>query len=143
MNAKPRDDWHWTIDLRIASERGAGHDIIQQVMDRLEDEGWPAHDLFSIRLALEEAIVNAIEHGNQLDRDKEVHVVCKLSERRLWIAVEDEGPGFDPNAVPDPTDPDRLEIPSGRGIMLMCSYMNRVEFNDTGNAVIMEKQRAN
>ena len=138
----PKEPWGWTLNQRIPSERGAGHRIIERVLEHLEEHRWSPHDIFSVRLAMEEAIVNAIKHGNRLDRNKQVCVACKVSSDRLWIEVSDEGPGFDPENVPDPTDPDRLEIPSGRGIMLMRNYMNRVEYNDAGNAVIMEKERA-
>ena len=64
-----------------------------------------------------------------------------MSPERLWIQIRDEGAGFNPEEVPDPTDPDHLEIPSGRGIMLMRAFMTRVEYNDLGNCVVMEKQR--
>ena len=138
----PHQHWAWTLNQAIPSERGAGHRIIEQVLDHLEIQGWSSHDTFSVRLAMEEAIVNAIKHGNRLDSSKQVRIICKMSPHRLWIEVSDEGSGFNPECVPDCTDPDRLEIPSGRGIMLMRNYMNRVEYNDTGNAVVMEKERA-
>jgi serine/threonine-protein kinase RsbW len=57
------------------------------------------------------------------------------------VEIADEGSGFNPEQVPDPTDPENLECPSGRGIMLMRSYMNRVEYNAAGNKVVMEKHR--
>jgi len=137
----PKSAWQWTLNHRIPSERGAGQEIIEVVLARLEDEGWTSHDVFSVRLALEEVIVNAIKHGNRLDHSKQVRVVCKLSAERLWIEITDEGTGFKPENVPDCTDPARLEIPCGRGILLMRSYMDRVEYNKEGNTVVMEKTR--
>lgn len=139
MNSEP---WAWTTAQRIPSERGAGHRLIEEVLEQLKQYQWSGRDLFGVRLALEEAIVNAIKHGNGLDHRKEVRVHCKLSAERLWIEIADEGRGFHPEAVPDPTDPANLEKPSGRGIMLMRNYMNRVEYNDSGNVVTMEKRRA-
>src|SRR5262249_39245454 len=98
-------------------------------------------DMFAVRLALEEAVVNAIKHGNRLDQNKKVHVVCQISDRKVRIQVTDEGPGLDPNAVADCTDEDHIELPNGRGIMLMRNFMNYVEYNDRGNMVTMEKWR--
>ncbi len=135
--------WSWTLDRTIPSKRGAGRGVIDEVLGQLEQQQWSSHETFSVRMALEEAIVNAIKHGNRLDQRKKVRVICKVSPVRLWIKISDEGPGFDPGQVPDPTDPENLENPSGRGIMLMRSYMNRVEYNDTGNVVEMEKLREN
>lgn len=89
---------------------------------------------------MEEAIANAVKHGNRLDPSKQIHVTCRLGTSGLYVEVADEGEGFDPSAVPDPTAPDRLEEPSGRGIMLMRSFMDRVEFSPRGNCVKLEKQ---
>jgi serine/threonine-protein kinase RsbW len=71
-----------------------------------------------------------------------VHIACKLSPQRIWFEITDEGPGFDPADVPDPTNDDNLDYPSGRGIMLMRSFMCRVEYNASGNCVVMEKHRS-
>ncbi len=135
--------WSWTVERIIPSRSGAGRGFIDEVLGQLEQQHWSSHEAFSVRMALEEAIVNAIKHGNRLDGRKKVRVACKMSTARLWIKVTDEGPGFDPRQVPDPTDPENIENPSGRGIMLMRSYMTRVEYNDVGNVVEMEKEREN
>jgi len=105
-------------------------------MERLH---WGEHDVFSVRLAMEEALINAIKHGNHYDPSKHVQVRCGISEGLLRIEIEDEGKGFDLAAVPDPTDPDNLESPCGRGIMLMRGFMSRVEYNEVGNRVVLEK----
>jgi serine/threonine-protein kinase RsbW len=98
--------------------------------------------VFCVQLAMEEALVNAIKHGNREDATKQVRVHCALSAERIRIEISDEGPGFDPTAVPDPTDDSRLEVPCGRGLLLMRSFMSLVEFNAAGNCVVMEKHRA-
>jgi serine/threonine-protein kinase RsbW len=133
--------WLWQFDRTIPSQWEAGQQLVDEVVHRLGSHQWDEHERFSVSLALTEAVVNAIRHGNLQDLNKQVRVTCKLSRRRLLIEVADQGPGFDPSRVPDPTAPDRLEIPSGRGLMLMRSYMNRVQYNDRGNAVVMEKLR--
>ena len=132
----------WTIEHTIPSELVAGHRVLDELLCRISGEDWTPRDLFGIRLALEEAVVNAIKHGNCLDCNKQVHVVCRSTLAGLWVRVADQGPGFDPEAVPDCTDPAHLEVPHGRGIMLMRNYMSRVEYNAQGNVVELEKSRA-
>lgn len=132
----------WSLDRRIASDLAAGRAIQEEVLGVLESHGWPSGCVFGVRLAFEEAIVNAIKHGNQHANDKHVHVVAKLLPDRLWLQITDEGPGFDPSAIPDCTEDERLDVPSGRGIMLMRSFMCHVEYNESGNRVVMEKRRA-
>ena len=96
-------------------------------------------EVFSIRLALEEALVNAIKHGNQMDRSKKVRVAYRFLLDRLEIHITDEGTGFDPEDVPDPTAVENLERPCGRGLMLMRHYMTEVVYSKTGNSVRMLK----
>jgi serine/threonine-protein kinase RsbW len=93
--------------------------------------------VFCIKLALEEALVNAIKHGNQFDRSKKVHVSYRLLADRFEVAVSDDGPGFDPAEVPDPTAVENIERPCGRGLMLMRHYMSEVAYNSRGNGVTM------
>jgi serine/threonine-protein kinase RsbW len=131
----------WTLERRIPSELAEGHRILEELLERLRGENWTSRDIFGIRLALEEAVVNAIKHGNRLDASKQVHVLCKSTSEKVWIKIADEGPGFDPQAVPDCTDAEHIECPNGRGIMLMRNFMSRVEYNERGNVVTMEKVR--
>lgn len=138
----PQRDWSWTLRETIPSTADAGKPVLDSVMKRLEAEAWVPHDLFGVHLALEEAIVNAIKHGNGFDPDKSVTIDCRLSDDLLRVEIEDQGEGFVLEDVPDPTDPENLENPSGRGLMLMRSFMSLVEFNASGNRVILEKQRA-
>jgi len=96
-------------------------------------------EVFSIKLALEEALINAIKHGNQMDRSKKVQVLYRVAAGFFEVRVTDEGSGFDPNDVPDPTAVENLERPCGRGLMLMRHYMSEVVYNRTGNCVAMSK----
>ncbi len=137
-----QQQWNWQTDRSIPSETDAGRSIQEELLRQMEAVGWERHDRFSVRLAMEEAIVNAIAHGNRYDTDKRVRVRCWLRPELVRIEVHDEGPGFDPASVPDPTDPERLQCPCGRGLMLMRHFMTRVEHLDPGNAVMLEKQRA-
>jgi len=115
--------------------------VQERIIGLLETRAFPDRDLFGVRLALEEALVNAIKHGNGMDPAKEVHIVCSFDDDRVTIVIEDEGPGFDVAQVPDPTADENLDKPGGRGIMLMRSFMSRVEYNDSGNRLLLEKIR--
>lgn len=134
--------WTWQCDRVISSETAAGQRVLEQVVDKLQQCQWPRHDVFSVQLAVEEALVNAVKHGNRFAPDKRVHVHCRMSPELLQIEITDEGAGFDPATLPDPTDEDHILVPSGRGVMLMRSFMSRVEYNRSGNSVLMEKQRS-
>jgi serine/threonine-protein kinase RsbW len=128
--------------VRIPSDAAAAKQVVDEILAHLHQANWDEHDIFSVHLAVEEAVINAIKHGNSYDASKTVHVKYMLTTCSLRVEITDEGPGFTPEDVPDPTDDDNLEVPSGRGIMLMRSFMSLVEFNDKGNCVIMEKLRA-
>ncbi len=131
----------WSTTLNLPSVRGAGKPFISELLKELSDRGWSDQEIFGVHLAVEEALVNAIKHGNRLDETKQVRVCCRLFEDRLWIEVADEGPGFDPGCVPDCTAEENLDVPNGRGIMLMRSFMSRVEYSPQGNCVVLEKRR--
>ena len=124
---------------KLATRSQSRQRAIRDVVRQLQDHGWPPEDIFGVRLALEEALVNAVMHGNRSDTTKCVFFSCKLAPDRVLLEIRDEGNGFDPNAVPDPTDAEHLSVPNGRGLMLMRAYMSRVEYNEAGNCVVMEK----
>jgi serine/threonine-protein kinase RsbW len=136
------ETWTWSTDEILPSDTHAGKRFLEAVLGQLATHQWVSHDIFGVHLAMEEALVNAIRHGNRFDVAKRVHVSCRMSPQRLRVEIRDEGPGFVPEEVPDPTLPENLEVPSGRGIMLMRTYMSRVEYNACGNCVVMEKERA-
>jgi serine/threonine-protein kinase RsbW len=115
---------------------------VQSDVERvLQQVQFGEHDIFAIKLALEEALVNAIKHGNQMDPAKKVHVTCHVHIDRFEVQITDEGSGFDPDDVPDPTAPENLERPCGRGLLLMRHYMTEVAYHDRGRAVRMSKMR--
>ncbi len=129
------------FQISIPSDTARGHEVQEKILLLLEHFSYSPKDQFGVKLALEEAIVNAIKHGNGLDPEKQVHISCDVSADRMRVIIEDEGEGFDPNDVPDPTDFENLDKPSGRGLMLIRAFMSHVEYNERGNRVVMEKTR--
>jgi serine/threonine-protein kinase RsbW len=109
----------------------------RRILRRVRQAGYSEEQAFGIKLALEEALTNAIKHGNCNDPSKYVTIRYMVTPNRIIVEVIDEGCGFRPEDVPDPTDDANLHKPNGRGIMLMRAYMTRVEYNKSGNAVRM------
>ena len=127
------------FEIQIPSEAEAGQKAGQRIIELLERLDFPVKDVWGVRLALEEALANAIKHGNRMDAQKSVRIACQVSLEKVRIEIEDEGSGFDWNHLPDPTDLENLEKPCGRGVMLMRAFLNVVEYNEQGNKVILEK----
>lgn len=135
-------DASWSIDKKIPSELDAGHAVIEELMSALEALGWEGRDVFHIQMAIEEAVVNAIEHGNKRDESKQVHVVFRVNRERAELSVTDQGQGFDHKNVADPTEDDRIDQPRGRGVMLIRELMTESTYNEVGNGVQMLKLRS-
>ncbi|MCX7408205.1 MAG: ATP-binding protein [Planctomycetales bacterium] len=133
---------HEQFEVVIPSDTEAGQAVQERIVSRLESLEYSVRDVFGVRLALEEALVNAIKHGNGLDPDKTVRVNCLIEDDLLRVEIEDQGPGFNMGEVPDPTAEENLERPCGRGIMLIKSFMTNVEYNAKGNRVVLEKKRS-
>jgi len=128
-------------ELTISSEPEKGVEFVSQMLLLLKECGWDEQEIFGLHLAIEEAVVNAIKHGNQYDQTKNVRLCYEVSAERFHLQIEDEGSGFSPEDVPDPTDDDNLETPSGRGLMLMRAFMTDVAYNESGNCVTLVKVR--
>jgi len=135
------DHWIWQCEHVIPSDTASGRRVLGEVLGQLRSGRWDAHDLFSVHLAMEEALVNAIQHGNRFDQDKQVRITCRISPNLVRIEISDEGPGFDPAVIPDPTDAAHIASPGGRGVMLIKAFMTRVQYDASGNRVILEKER--
>ncbi len=125
----------------MPSETHAVMGVQRRVARLLVLLGYSVIDIFTVRLAVEEALVNAIKHGNRFDPSKIVRFTCSVGPEKVHIEIEDCGNGFRPDALPKPTAGGNVKKPSGRGVRLMRAFMTHVEFNERGNRVIMEKDR--
>jgi serine/threonine-protein kinase RsbW len=114
---------------------------LEEVRSELRGLGWNYGDLFAVRLALEEAIVNAIKHGHGGDTNKEVRIRYSVGVDYFLGQISDQGPGFDPGAVPDPLQQENIEREGGRGLLLIRSYMTWMRHNKQGNSISLCKKR--
>jgi serine/threonine-protein kinase RsbW len=115
------------------------------LVDLCHQAGCAEDEEYWLITALREAVANAVRHGNRQNPHRVVRIAYTISKSTVTIRVEDEGEGFDPSEIPDPTDPENLLRPSGRGIFYMRQFMSSVEFGSTpagGTAVVMVKDLA-
>jgi serine/threonine-protein kinase RsbW len=125
------------LSMTIPSDKGAGHHAKELILQDVTANGFNHQSAWAVNLALEEAIANAIKHGNRHDPGKSIHIVWTVTPRRIEIIIEDQGTGFDRVRVPDPRKQENLEKCSGRGIFLIESYMNKVEWTNGGRRLRM------
>lgn len=111
------------------------------VLAHIASLAYPAPSLFGVRLALEEALVNAIHHGNGDDPDKKVWIIFQIGTQAVEFVIIDEGAGYNPAAVPNPTTPKNIEDPRGRGLLLMRTYMEECEWRGSGNIVRLRRTK--
>ena len=110
--------------------------MIESFIDNAKERYHLDDDIYgNIMIAVTEAVNNAIKHGNRSDSTKNVSLTLSFEEGLIKFKVEDEGPGFDHQNLPDPTSPENLEKPGGRGIFLMKHLSDEVEFDDNGRVV--------
>jgi len=125
----------------IPSDPAEAYRVQEQIERLLVSHHFDEREIFGIKLALEEALINAIKHGNGMDPSKRVHIRYQVDPQRFDIAIADEGRGFEPLNVPDPRADENLERPNGRGLLLMRHYMTEVVYHPPGNRLTMAKVR--
>jgi len=128
--------------LDIPASFRHARDVEGRIVTSAIELGYDDDDVFALKLSLEEALTNAIRHGNKGDQTKTIDMQYYVTAERVEVYIEDKGCGFDYTNVPDPTAAENLESPSGRGIMLMRAFMDTVEYNDKGNVVHMIKLKS-
>jgi len=127
--------------VHITNDREQIDRAAERLIDAARGLGYPEACEFALRLAVEEALRNAIIHGHRDRPGEPVELAWDAGPDAIRIIIADKGPGFDPDALPDPTLEENLRKPCGRGVMLMRSFMSRVEFNERGNRVTMIYER--
>jgi serine/threonine-protein kinase RsbW len=125
----------------VSSTPSAVVDVFNQIQPGLQASGYSEEDIFAIHLSLEEAFINAVKHGNKMEPSKAVKVDYSIEPDKIEICMTDEGEGFDPEVIPDPRYGDNLYKPAGRGMLLMRSFMDVLEYNKKGNSLRMIRYR--
>ncbi|MHC4748804.1 MAG: ATP-binding protein [Planctomycetota bacterium] len=125
----------------VESKPSTVTEVCKQILSKLEDNNFSKDDIFAVHLTLEEAFLNAVKHGNQMDPTKKVKIDYSVGLDKVEISITDEGNGFEPESVVDPRFGKGLYEPGGRGLLLMNSYMDVVEFNERGNSVYMVRYK--
>jgi serine/threonine-protein kinase RsbW len=123
--------------LRIAS-RSENIILVEKLIEDVCEVYSVNEDYYgNILVALTEAVNNAIIHGNKCNPDKTIDIHFASKEDHLTFTVKDQGEGFDFNNLPDPTDPENIEKPNGRGVFLMRNLADKVEYFDNGRTVAL------
>jgi serine/threonine-protein kinase RsbW len=123
----------------IPSDLERGREVQEIILRACREAGFDEDAFFAVKLALDEAVTNAIKHGNKLDPRKQVEVVASVTGQGVHIEIRDEGPGFDRATVPDPTCEENLDKCSGRGLLLIEAYMSSVTWSEDGRSIRMTK----
>lgn len=114
--------------------------ISSEILDKIKHLGMLDNNkAFDIKLCVEEAMINAIKHGNSFNKNLPVKVIYDISSDKILIQIEDAGKGFDYGKIADPTAEDNLLKGSGRGVLLIRKLMDEVKFNNAGNIITMVK----
>ncbi len=128
------------IDLELPSDLTLMNAVLEYLLDRVAKLGLIKVEQSNLFVALDEAFVNAVKHGNRNDPSKLLRVTAELSAHEAIFTVEDEGEGFDVNAIPDPRDPANLFKSNGRGVLLIYNIMDEVEYSERGTRLKMVKR---
>ena len=131
---------HEKIEFELPSDLGLMNGVLEYLQERVSKLGLIKPDRSNLFVALDEAFVNAVKHGNKNDPSKLLRITAELSPNEASFTVEDEGEGFDIREIPDPCDPANLFRTSGRGVLLIYNIMDEVEYNAQGNRVKMVKR---
>ncbi|MBS1797545.1 MAG: ATP-binding protein [Acidobacteria bacterium] len=125
----------------ISSKIEAIDEAVQKATAFATSAGFGDDALFGIDMAVREALANAVKHGNKLDEAKSVEIGLIDTGSGMEIVIRDHGEGFDVSLVPDPTNPENLLKASGRGILFMHNFVDKVEWAEGGTVVKMTKNR--
>jgi serine/threonine-protein kinase RsbW len=128
------------IVFELPSALSPMHIVLEYLMKRVEKLGVCKPEQSNLFVALDEAFVNAVKHGNKYDSAKLIRIVADVSRDEARFTIEDEGEGFDVDAIPDPLDPENLFKASGRGVLFIYNIMDEVVYNDRGNRLTMVKK---
>ena len=133
-------EMHENIEFELPSAMSLMSIVLEYLMKRVEKLGVVKPEQSNLFVALDEAFVNAVKHGNKFDARKLVRITAEVSKQEAKFTIEDEGEGFDVNNIPNPLDPENLFKTSGRGVLFIYNIMDEVKYNARGNRLTMVKK---
>jgi serine/threonine-protein kinase RsbW len=133
-------DLHEYIEFELPGVLSLMHIVLEYLIKRVEKLGVVNCEQSNLFVALDEAFVNAVKHGNKFDTSKSIRVAAEVSQKEARFTIEDEGDGFDVGNVSDPRDPENLFKTSGRGVLFIYNIMDEVIYNERGNRLTMVKR---
>ncbi len=127
----------------IENKSSQSEGVITKILSKMEDLKFSKDDIFAAHLGLEEAVINCVKHGNKSDPTKKITIEYHIEPDKAVVSMMDEGEGFKPDSIPDPTEGSNIYKTGGRGLFLIRSYMDKVNFNKKGNCICMTKYNSN
>jgi serine/threonine-protein kinase RsbW len=141
MKSNQEEIARWELHQEIPSDTRVACELIRSVVSTVEELGWDQAATFAVHMAMEEAVMNSIKHGNRRDPSKFVKIDVQIFAEHFVATICDEGEGFDPDNVPDPRCDENLERCSGRGVLLIRQFMDEVVYDQQGRRVTMRKRK--
>lgn len=139
VSGPSRKDDGREMKTKIANDSHLLKEVSKELIRQLQEKGVDEDIVFDVHVGFEEALRNAMVHGNRSIPGKQVTVEAEISDLAVTICVEDEGDGFDPAKLPDPTKQENLLKESGRGVYLMRHLMDEIRYENGGRRVVMVK----
>jgi serine/threonine-protein kinase RsbW len=127
---------------RLQGTRASMDFVQQSVLDGMESFGYGEENRFAVRIAVEEAMANAVLHGHRGDQEQLIEIHWTISSSQVAMFVSDDGRGYNSSAVPDPTADENLTLPSGRGLAMIKAFMTTVHVSDAGRKIEMTLLRS-
>ncbi len=127
------------MNIEIANDSYLLKETCEKLLKLLRENGVDENTIFDIHVGFEEALRNAMVHGNKSMPNKKVKINAQVTEDHVLISIEDEGDGFDPKSLPDPTLDENLLREGGRGVYLVEHLMDEVRYENGGRRVVMKK----
>ena len=127
----------------IENKSSQAEGVIGKILSKMEALKFSKDDIFAVHLGLEEAFINCLKHGNKSNPQKKITIEYHIEPEKAVVSLTDEGEGFKPDAIPDPTEGSNIYKTSGRGLFLIRSFMDKIVFNKKGNCICITKYNSN
>jgi serine/threonine-protein kinase RsbW len=125
----------------VPGTRDSIDEMQESILEEMVLRGYGEDDQFAVRISVEEALANAVLHGHRGDTTQPIDVQWTIDDDRVQVTVSDDGRGYDPEVIPDPTAEENLSLPSGRGLAMIRAFSDEVEVEPPGNRISFIRNR--